>query len=65
MRSLFPRCRNLLTLVVALAASTWVGAQGYPQRFTGITKGAPIQIDEESGDIHRCGQILRLLACLQ
>jgi len=32
MRSLFPRCRNLLTLVVALAASTWVGAQGYPQR---------------------------------
>ena len=32
MRSLFPRCRNLLTLVAALAASTWVGAQGYPQR---------------------------------
>jgi tripartite-type tricarboxylate transporter receptor subunit TctC len=32
MRSLFPRCRNLLTLVVALVASTWVGAQGYPQR---------------------------------
>ena len=32
MRSLFPRCRTLLTLVVALAASTWVGAQSYPQR---------------------------------
>ena len=32
MRSLFPRCRNLLTLVAALAASSWVGAQSYPQR---------------------------------
>ena len=32
MRSFFPRCRNLLTLVLALAASTWVGAQSYPQR---------------------------------
>ena len=32
MRSFFPRYRNLLTLVLALAASTWVGAQSYPQR---------------------------------
>ena len=32
MRSLFSPCRHLLTLVVALAASTWAGAQGYPQR---------------------------------
>ena len=32
MRSFFLRCRNLLTLVLALAASTWVGAQSYPQR---------------------------------
>ena len=32
MRSFFSRCRNLLTLVLALAASTWVGAQSYPQR---------------------------------
>ena len=32
MRSFSPRCRNLLTLVLALAASTWVGAQSYPQR---------------------------------
>ena len=32
MRSFFPRYRNLLTLVVALAASTWVTAQSYPQR---------------------------------
>jgi hypothetical protein len=40
-----------------------IEAQGYPQRF--ITKGAPIQIYEESGDIHRCGQILLRLARLQ
>ena len=32
MKSFFPRLRNLLTLVVALAASTWVTAQSYPQR---------------------------------
>ena len=32
MRSLFPPCRALLTLVAALAVSTWVGAQSYPQR---------------------------------
>ena len=32
MKSLFPRCRHLLTLVAALATCTWVGAQSYPQR---------------------------------
>jgi len=32
MKCLFPPCRHLLTLVLALAASTWAGAQGYPQR---------------------------------
>ena len=32
MKSLFPRCRNLLTLAAALAVSTWAVAQSYPQR---------------------------------
>ena len=32
MKSLFPRCRNLLTLAAALAVSTWAVAQNYPQR---------------------------------
>ena len=32
MKSLFPRCRNLLTLAAALGVSTWAVAQSYPQR---------------------------------
>ena len=32
MRSFFPPCRQWFTLVAALAVSTWVGAQSYPQR---------------------------------
>ena len=32
MKSLFPRCRNLLTLAAVLAVSTWAVAQSYPQR---------------------------------
>ena len=32
MRSFFPRCRHLLTLLAVLATSSWVGAQNYPQR---------------------------------
>ena len=32
MRSFFPRCRHLLTLLAVLATSSWVGAQSYPQR---------------------------------
>jgi tripartite-type tricarboxylate transporter receptor subunit TctC len=32
MRSFFPRCRHLLTLLAVLTTSSWVGAQSYPQR---------------------------------
>jgi len=32
MKSFFPPCRQLFTLVAALAVSTWAGAQSYPQR---------------------------------
>jgi len=32
MRSFFPTCRQWFTLLAALAVSTWVGAQSYPQR---------------------------------
>lgn len=32
MTSLFPRCRHLFTMWVALTVSTWAGAQSYPQR---------------------------------
>ena len=32
MTSLFPRCRHLFIMLVALTVSTWSGAQSYPQR---------------------------------